>query len=675
MASACVESISKEGPVCPICLDVFTSPRQLPCMHSFCQKCLQDYISKSTGNKETFGNGIVCPVCRATSNPPITQKPIGEWASLYPQSPSLAIEGPKVKAERYCNGCQYVGESNTALGFCVVCEESLCNACLTAHKRTKSTRGHNVISIEELTSAPEHHVRFSEGFGCPDHQEKRIEYYCQSHETVCCADCFFSDHRTCDQVKSLSKDLPSLLSDLMPEEIMKQMKKIEKHLRTFITTNESNISKLDTAINKITAEIRTIRKIVNEKLDEIERMVTTEGNRICKEEMIGRQEENHQCQCLINAVRNSHLLLESVLKHGTDTQKFLVCKKLIAQLESYTVQIREKYEEIKFVGVQLEIGDFVKEILSSDICKIAKLQLKEDRKSFLCSGISESLAVSITRKPSRERVIKLANIFNLECKEQKTAFYTGGVWFPDGHILLADFSNRACFLFDSTYKVITSFSLTSNPCSMCFLHDHEVAVTLPDLKTVQFLSVRDSAIRDAGQVQTKYRCFGVSAISINEVVVTGGTNVRDKCYWSLVSRTAGERCHSEFDCPLVTGAHVTLNNRKSRVYISVEMNNSLYCFGLRDAKQYFVYSSRELQCPLGVAVDNEDNVYVVGCRSNNIHKLSPEGITLQVITSGVPRRPLRIFFEKSREYFMVTNDSGNQNKKLYLFAHQGNATS
>ncbi|KAK3578419.1 hypothetical protein CHS0354_035620, partial [Potamilus streckersoni] len=121
----------------------------------------------------------------------------------------------------------------------------------------------------------------------------------------------------------------------------------------------------------------------------------------------------------------------------------------------------------------------------------------------------------------------------------------------------------------------------------------------------------------------------MAAISKDEVVVTGPTDNWEKCYWSIVNRTTGERCRHEFHCPTVSQAYVALNNSKSRVYISVARSNSVYCFGLTDGSQHFVYTSNDLHDPLGVAVDREDNVYVVGYSSHNIHKLAPEGSTLQ----------------------------------------------
>jgi len=44
---------------CSICTDVFTNPRVLPCIHTFCLKCLLNY-----GKEGQPGDRVPCPLCR-----------------------------------------------------------------------------------------------------------------------------------------------------------------------------------------------------------------------------------------------------------------------------------------------------------------------------------------------------------------------------------------------------------------------------------------------------------------------------------------------------------------------------------------------------------------------------------------------------------------------------------
>ncbi|KAL3891424.1 hypothetical protein ACJMK2_003686 [Sinanodonta woodiana] len=81
MAAAKIET--EEGPCCPICLEQFNIPRQLPCAHSFCEKCLQSHITTQAGKITELSN-IKCPVCRNPAGPFIKDRPTSEWATLFP---------------------------------------------------------------------------------------------------------------------------------------------------------------------------------------------------------------------------------------------------------------------------------------------------------------------------------------------------------------------------------------------------------------------------------------------------------------------------------------------------------------------------------------------------------------------------------------------------------------
>jgi hypothetical protein len=52
------ESIKLEDATCSICAELFTDPRLLPCLHTFCFQCLRDYYD-SLDTRE-----LRCPVCR-----------------------------------------------------------------------------------------------------------------------------------------------------------------------------------------------------------------------------------------------------------------------------------------------------------------------------------------------------------------------------------------------------------------------------------------------------------------------------------------------------------------------------------------------------------------------------------------------------------------------------------
>ena len=51
---------------CPICLDDYTDPKTLLCLHSFCHRCLEGLPLDLQG-KKLF---LSCPTCRTPTEPP-----------------------------------------------------------------------------------------------------------------------------------------------------------------------------------------------------------------------------------------------------------------------------------------------------------------------------------------------------------------------------------------------------------------------------------------------------------------------------------------------------------------------------------------------------------------------------------------------------------------------------
>lgn len=70
---------------CSICFNVYKIPRMLPCQHTFCEKCLHTYITK-TMSFEAEKTDFPCPMCRETVTIPKPDKPREKWAKLFPKN-------------------------------------------------------------------------------------------------------------------------------------------------------------------------------------------------------------------------------------------------------------------------------------------------------------------------------------------------------------------------------------------------------------------------------------------------------------------------------------------------------------------------------------------------------------------------------------------------------------
>ncbi|KAK3587169.1 hypothetical protein CHS0354_016865 [Potamilus streckersoni] len=135
---------------CPICYDVFLKPRTLPCLHSFCQACLQSHIVEQQ-QKETGIHTIKCSVCRAETGPPVRNKPVREWAKYFPVNPVIValLDSKPDGQEKLCEPCRNEGLTQVAIAICKICQEPYCDDCLRYHTKFKVSRDHVVENLQK----------------------------------------------------------------------------------------------------------------------------------------------------------------------------------------------------------------------------------------------------------------------------------------------------------------------------------------------------------------------------------------------------------------------------------------------------------------------------------------------------------------------------------------------
>jgi len=63
----------REDLTCMVCADLFTTPKTLPCLHTFCEKCLiaaeeaRKKMTRIEGASTCGEDAIMCPACRAVT--------------------------------------------------------------------------------------------------------------------------------------------------------------------------------------------------------------------------------------------------------------------------------------------------------------------------------------------------------------------------------------------------------------------------------------------------------------------------------------------------------------------------------------------------------------------------------------------------------------------------------
>ena len=226
-----------EGSVfkCSVCLDKFSSPKYLPCLHTFCELCITSCIASAISDCQVRRRRVrfLCPVCRHENYPPIQNISAEEWAKKLPKNYQLqAIADSLAKQSNskpvFCESCRDNNEENIATFRCKQCQHYLCETCCTfIHQRVKGFSLHTIVDLRK--SEFQNDLIGGQGL-CVNHPDKEITVYCKSHETLCCTFCLTSKHSDCANLLSLDEidegDVKLHAKVLHAE--TKEMKKISK---------------------------------------------------------------------------------------------------------------------------------------------------------------------------------------------------------------------------------------------------------------------------------------------------------------------------------------------------------------------------------------------------------------------------------------------------------------
>lgn len=184
---------------CCICTDVYTDPKALPCIHTFCRKCLQE-----TGLKANKGPGdeMPCPICRQHFKIPpegLGGLPKNFFIERLIQVANISDSSAVTKS--LCTLCleeskeQEGTVSSTADAYCVDCKHKLCDECCKEHRKFKLTKNHKLILIDEYESGQTALADLAPVV-CSVHEQRDLDVYCSDCKTVACAMCFVEKHNS-----------------------------------------------------------------------------------------------------------------------------------------------------------------------------------------------------------------------------------------------------------------------------------------------------------------------------------------------------------------------------------------------------------------------------------------------------------------------------------------------
>ena len=293
---------------CSICLDTFTKPKTIACLHTFCLKCLEKH-ALTTQRQGQFR----CPECQAQVNIPQGNR-FDNLPTGFLQNSLLSLLAVRQSGDGSETSCGSCRKTSAEISYCFDCGRFLCPDCVNAHEllRNVAFQGHKVTPVKQFQPADYEALLKRQSFCCQLYHEREVtRFFCLECQICVCQLCIVTDHKN-HTVDPLEKAADSEKGNIMAgAELMKEKRKVCSDV---IREYENTALKLDTNISAAKREVsqaaeQMIAKIREHEGEAITILENTRVSRMEKLNSVTKQVQSLTKQ-LDQAVEFSNNLLQ-----------------------------------------------------------------------------------------------------------------------------------------------------------------------------------------------------------------------------------------------------------------------------------------------------------------------------------------------------------------------------
>ncbi|XP_076108918.1 uncharacterized protein LOC143076912 isoform X2 [Mytilus galloprovincialis] len=532
-----------------------------------------------------------------------------------------------------CGICSRRRRSTEAVMYCTDCEDALCADCEDFHGSMKTFDTHHIIDINVFKGEP-----FIINKSCKVHTDMVLEYYCTDHDILCCRSCMASAHRSCEKLLPIEVSAKGVKSSTMYEEIAKDVTTLYSAINELQGTQRHGMANLKASKMAIKEDVKAkLQKLIQEieaaLMSEIDKLHTDLSNEANDNlDKISDQKQK---------IQNITEQFESVSKHGSESQIFMLIYNVKEELNCSANDFQELMSAQKDVSLSFEVFDSQAIMKSFGSVEIKETSLDINYKPF-------KLQQAQFLKHQR----KLPTKFELDVKFKVAGSYLVGIGVTkDNRLFLCNWNGSTLFVMSDKGKQLARVQMDGKQWGIAMEEDKNTAwVTLPDQQSVQAVDL--DTMKKGRLIKLPCTCYGITII--DDQIAVGGDG---KIY--ILSKTGDVQ--KTLDVDLFAVYSISVGQKHQLYYAQADIGKSKLKYIGLDGTVTSVFTE-DSHGVIGINSDGIGNAYFLECDDSNLKLFSFEDKSIKTLLTSAEglNSPFDIAFSKDWSKLFISNHTAGE---------------
>ena len=518
-----------------------------------------------------------------------------------------------------CEPCSEDGTEFPARGYCVDCEEYLCEKCYSHHLTPRPFRKH---VLQEGNEMPREKTKYmSRGHPlarCGFHPENNIIAYCPSHDQLCCETCVLVGHQVCKDTISIDFLAVEIDSNVEFKTFYTRLLQMEQQYRI----KQHVIAQLELVDQYYNEALHSFQyKLYEIRMKDIDLISTTMKayDAAAKQTSLWVSEMerlwlSREFGQLFTLVKMTQAHLDMV-----DNNVHQLCQD--STIHRYSFSVIEDTMDIDELGRLYTIN-----------YSIDKINIKHPNENFNCM--------------IRDMVLLTTDL-----------------------MLVCDYGSNCCLKLVNicTNTIISALELNSGPWQMTVTDSGDVYVAVPANRKLLHLRSPTTDISNIREININEQCSAlefhdnllkvqcIGPCKLKELDLDGHPQRLLHGDISALTTYNGER--------YVTHPYSSVVNKATgSMYVSCCNQNSITEI-TPDGKVQLLVKSECLRSPFGLCLDTDGSFLVCSCMGKCVLRVTPDGDIHDVLPEPLDFTPSAIALDQANRRLFV----GGNNDKIYVY--------